>query len=212
MGCEYICDCGTVAYADDVLGESDFSDVAAWAWEQWLSLSGAPVSSADSYPLFGRACGTPSLAIGALDVFNTQRTLGEFPLANLLSSYASDVHAVLGSPGIDWGAIQVRGYGYGRDAGLDWHRDGSVFAGNAIFYAHKHWNREWAGTLSVIPPCGRSFEIEPTPNRLVLMRGDQLHRVERWQGPENTARLTVNLAFLTRIGCFAIGEPWRSRR
>ena len=212
MRCQYLCDCESVAYADDVLHTADLSVIGTWVTQEWRSACLNVVEAApQAHPLYGPAHGTCCVIVGAFENLATGRTLGNVPLSELLSVHGSAFETVLGTPGSDWGAIQVRGYAYGCDAGLDWHRDGSVFAGTAVIYVHENWHAGWGGILTVVPPCGREFELEPIPNRMIIMRGDQKHKVSSWRGPQNSARLTANLSFLTRIGCFAANHPWTPR-
>ncbi len=121
-------------------------------------------------------------------------------LIEALERAAPSFDPVLGRKGFDWEMFTARAFLYPQGSGLSWHCDGRLYTGSFTWYAHSDWNCLWGGELlladvpsgSAGPPAqhlenhtedqwlarfGRGRYVAPTPNRLVVIRGDVTHRI-----------------------------------
>ena len=97
---------------------------------------------------------------------------------------------------------------------ISWHSDGSTDEasdriGGFTYYVHKHWNAEWGGEFLLFPERGNQalpFDnsdmsrqivsggigtwVAPSPNRLLFITGDALHKVAKTV-PTAAPRLTI---------------------
>lgn len=108
--------------------------------------------------------------------------------------------ALLDNPNIPSDVFSLMVHVYHPDSELAWHSDSYQWKGSYTFYVHETWRSEWNGQLVISDPItdlhgdnlnvfdhrqdvmsvGMGRYIEPLPNRLVLMVGENyLHKVIR---------------------------------
>jgi hypothetical protein len=109
---------------------------------------------------------------------------------------------LVGVKGGGWDRMTATATLYPQQTGLSWHLDGGGYTGAFIYYAHREWNAQWAGELLVadtspapgqmkrdhldssvesnwILEQGTGRYVMPKPNRLVVLRGSTLHKLQR---------------------------------
>jgi hypothetical protein len=90
--------------------------------------------------------------------------------------------SILGKQMIDWVAVTTSIYAYGAGTRANWHDDGRYYSGAYIYYAHRHWERDWGGDFLALAPGsedGIGVAVLPRPNRLILVKSGAPHSVGR---------------------------------
>jgi len=127
----------------------------------------------------------------------------------------------------DWEAFTAKAYLYPRGSALSWHYDQAGRTGSYTFYANPQWNVQWGGELliaaeSMVPilseadkqksasALDNSFENEkllelglghyvfPKRNRLVIVAGGNLHRINPGRAGDDQARCSISGFFLQK--------------
>lgn len=106
----------------------------------------------------------------------------------------------VGAPGRRWRTLAARVFVYPPGTSLDWHDDATHYTGAFTFYAHPRWEPSWGGELLVRTrtPEGTGLFIDPTPNRLVVVRANVEHKVCRVTSACAMGRASVSGFFDTR--------------
>lgn len=195
-------DLGHVVVLDDVLGTvassaiahqigcSEFQPVNRVRWNKsWSFLD-------DGSPLQG------PVVLGGVDTSDTEgsRQAHRHPtgtpfdlLMNLFLAPDGPLEPFIGRFASDWQQIAARPYIYGPGSALRWHDDGEKYKAAFTYYAHPHWALDWGGELLVaadLNPLGNETRsdssesmltdgifVVPRPDRMVILRGRCLHRI-----------------------------------
>jgi len=133
----------------------------------------------------------------------------EAPFGNLMDLVqqrvawlAPNFKHIIGEQGKDWDEIQFTPYLYPAGTKISWHNDVG-HAGACIFYVHPQWSAHWGGELQVAKTNEKEKEIVnfdsfdrqnhslflnsygfgsyivPNPNRLVFIKGNCWHCINR---------------------------------
>ncbi|NJM20898.1 MAG: proline hydroxylase [Richelia sp. RM2_1_2] len=111
----------------------------------------------------------------------------------------------IGKKDIDWKGFTAKVYLYPQGSGLTWHDDGGNKTGSYAFYTHPSWNVQWGGDLLIPDESTKNHDyqlvtiiksdnrydknknievgmgqyIAPKPNRLVVIAGENPHRINK---------------------------------
>ena len=180
--------------------QSHYKAVHADGWQKVWGLSdGQPLQGPHLYFQADEKAGeTISMATAARDLALTI-------FANKLRKLSDQLTGWIGKRGSDWKEFTCTPYLYPPGTALSWHDDRASRTGAFAFYAHPKWNPRWGGELMIsdshsrggrgrrkiqekdfgqtewftkrIATPGTGSYVMPMPNRLVILRGGTIHKI-----------------------------------
>lgn len=145
------------------------------------------------------------------DGLRAERVEGERDVARTaLRLFSSRLDALLprlthliGEKGSDWRDYTLTLFAYPQLAELNWHSDDERRMGAFTYYIHPEWNGRWGGELLIrdrgSPVSEGGVFLQPTPNRLVVIKGGIDHKVAPISSEAGRRLRTAVTGFFNRL-------------